>query len=197
MTAVLPVSLYEVSGQYWHVLRNYKDHHLPKVRAHFATIVAATIARFTYRHWPCITTMLGDAPTMVTTVPSTRLAARSGEHPLVAAVRRSSLLAGLHSTLLTRGPGQVGHQQASDDAFHVPTDLRDHRVLLIEDTFTSGARAQSAASALRFAGASAVAVVSAGRVMSPDWNENCQQIWRYACAAEFSFETCAVCTPRT
>ncbi|MGH3717986.1 MAG: hypothetical protein ACRDRI_03915 [Pseudonocardiaceae bacterium] len=197
MTTVLPISLYEVSGQYWHVLRYYKDHHLPEVRAQFATIVVATIARFTYRHWPCITTMLGGAPTVVTTVPSTRLAARSGEHPLVAAVRRSSLLAGLHSILLERGPGQVGHQQASDDAFLALAGLRGHRVLLIEDTFTSGARVQSAASALHLAGASTVAVVSAGRVVSPDWNENCQQIWRYACAAEFSFETCAVCTPRT
>lgn len=197
VTTVLPISLYEVSGQYWHALRYYKDHHLPEVRAQLATIVAATIARFTHRHWPCIATMLGGTPTVVTTVPSTRLAARSGEHPLVAAVRRSFRLAGLHSTLLTRGPGQVGPQQASDDAFLACTDLRDHRVPLIEDTFTRGARAQSAASALRLAGASAVAVVSAGRVVRPDWNENCQQIWRYACAAEFSFETCAVCTPRT
>jgi hypothetical protein len=87
----------------------------------------------------------------------------------------------------------VGHQQASDDAFLAHIDLSSHRVLLIEDTFTSGARSQSAASALRVAGASAVAVVSAGRVIDPGWNENCQRIWQYACAAEFSFETCAVC----
>jgi hypothetical protein len=86
VTAVLPISLYEVSGQYWHVLRYYKDHHLAEVRAQLATIVSATIARFTYRHWSCIATMLGGTPTVVTTVPSTRLTARSGEHPLVAAV---------------------------------------------------------------------------------------------------------------
>jgi hypothetical protein len=197
VATVLPISLYEVSGQYWHVLRYYKDHHLAEVRAQLATIVSATIARFTYRHWPCIATMLGGSPTVVTAVPSTRLPARSGDHPLVTAVRRSALLAGLHRTLLTRGPGQVGHQQASDDAFLAHIGLRGHRVLLIEDTFTSGARSQSAASALRVAGASAVAVVSAGRVIDPGWNENCQRIWRYACAAEFSFETCAVCTPHT
>jgi predicted amidophosphoribosyltransferase len=197
VAAVLPISLYEVSGQYWHVLRYYKDHHLAEVRTQLATILSATIARFTYRHWSCVAMMLGGAPTVVTTVPSTRLAARPGEHPLVAAVRRSSLLAGFHRTLLTRGPGQVGHQQASDDAFLVHSDLHDHRVLLIEDTFTSGARTQSAASALRVAGASAVAVVSAGRVIDPRWNENCERIWQYACAVEFSFESCAVCTLRT
>jgi hypothetical protein len=61
VTAVLPISLYEVSGQYWHVLRYYKDHHLAEVRAQLATIVSATIARFTYRHWSCIATMLGGA----------------------------------------------------------------------------------------------------------------------------------------
>jgi phosphoribosylpyrophosphate synthetase len=91
----------------------------------------------------------------------------------------------------------VGHQQASDDAFLVHNNLRGHRILLIEDTFASGARTQSAASALRVAGASAVAVVTTGRVIDPSWNEHCKQIWQYACAAEFSFETCAICTART
>lgn len=134
VTTVLPISLYEVPGQYWHVLRNYKDHHLPETRSQLAMILAATIARFTARHWPCIATMLGGNPTVVTTVPSTRSIARPGEHPLVLAVGRSSLLSGLHHALLTRGPGQVGHQQASDNAFLVHYDLRGQRVLLIEDT---------------------------------------------------------------
>jgi hypothetical protein len=177
VTSVLPISLYEV----------------PETRSQLAMILAATIARFATRHWPCIATMLGGNPTIVTTVPSTRSIARPGEHPLVLAVRRSSLLSGLHHALLTRGPGQVGHQQASDNAFLVQYDLRGQRVLLIEDTFTTGARTQSAASALRLAGASAVTVVSAGRVINPAWNENCRQIWQYACAAEFSFDRCAVC----
>jgi predicted amidophosphoribosyltransferase len=196
ITAVLPVSLYEVPSQYHYALRSYKDHHRPEVRAHFATILSATIARFTFRHWACITAMLGGEPTLVTTVPSTRPATRPGEHPLVAVVRRSPLLASLHRPVLTRGPGQVGHQRANDDAFIVNGALQSHNVLLIEDTFTSGARAQSAACALRLAGAAAVTVVTAGRVVNPDWNDNCQQVWRYATGGVFSFEECAICAQR-
>jgi hypothetical protein len=42
------------------------------------------------------------------------------------------------------------------------------RVLLLDDTYVSGARAQSAAAALRIAGVHAVVIVPLGRVLRPD-----------------------------
>jgi hypothetical protein len=42
------------------------------------------------------------------------------------------------------------------------------RVLLLDDTYVSGARAQSAAAALRLAGAHRVLIVPLGRVIRPD-----------------------------
>jgi predicted amidophosphoribosyltransferase len=194
VTSVLPISLYELTGQYWHVLRRYKDDRRPDVRAQLSTVLAATIARFTSRHWACIAELLRGQPTIATTVPSSRTPARTDPHPLVAIVQRCSHLGPLHQALLTRGPGQIGHRQASNDGFTTRHDLRGHRVLLIEDTFTTGARAQSAGSALYLAGASAVAVVTAGRVVDPQWNDNCQKIWRYAAASTFSFDECAAGT---
>jgi predicted amidophosphoribosyltransferase len=148
---ILPISLYEVPDQYWTVLRNYKDDPWPEVREHTGTILAATVARFTARHWACISAMIGAEPSLVTTVPST--GARRGQHPLARAVRRSSHLLPLYTDVLRRGPGVVRHRYATDNAFLAAADrVRGHRVLLVEDTFTTGARTQSAASALRIAG---------------------------------------------
>ncbi len=42
------------------------------------------------------------------------------------------------------------------------------RVVLLDDTYVSGARAQSAACALRLAGARATLIVPLGRVLRPD-----------------------------
>jgi hypothetical protein len=38
-----------------------------------------------------------------------------------------------------------------------------------------------------------VAVLTIGRVIDPDFNENCRAIWRYADAQAFTFESCCWC----
>jgi phosphoribosylpyrophosphate synthetase len=144
----------------------------------------------------CISRLLGGAPTMVATVPSTRAVPRPGEHPLSRAVQRVEVLRPLYRSVLVRGPGPADHRLASDRAFVVTGDVRGHRILLVEDTFTSGARAQSAASALRLRGAAAVAVVPVGRVINPEHNENCRRIWAVAKDREFSFDVCCLCDLR-
>ncbi len=57
-------------------------------------------------------------------------------------------------------------------AFAVPAEVsatvRGRRALLLDDTYVSGARAQSAAAALRRAGARSVVIVVVGRVLRPD-----------------------------
>jgi hypothetical protein len=50
------------------------------------------------------------------------------------------------------------------------------RILLIDDTFTSGARLQSAASALALAGATVVAAFTLGRFIRPDYNVESQEL---------------------
>jgi hypothetical protein len=60
----------------------------------------------------------------------------------------------------------------SGRAFAVPPTLRcrvtGKRLVLLDDTYVSGARSQSAAAALRRAGAASVVVVALGRVLRPD-----------------------------
>jgi phosphoribosylpyrophosphate synthetase len=191
---VVPISLYALNSQLWHVLRYYKDGSGRSAEL-FATQVAAILARFTARHLRCVAAVLGGDPAVVTSVPSTRPEPRPGRHPLETAIIRVGRLAPLYRPLLARGPVYVDHNLADDEAFTVPRPLSGERVLLLDDTFTTGARLQSAASALRLNGASAVAAVVIGRVIDPEWNENCRRIWDQAREAQFSFDRCCLCRP--
>lgn len=189
---VVPVSLYEMPSRFWQMLRAYKDGSQPG-RAVFTLQIAAILARYTARHLRCVGGLLGGVPDIVSVVPSTRPGWRPGRHPLEVAVGTVVSLARLHAPVLAPGPAAAGHGFADDDAFALTRRLRGERVLLIDDTFTTGARIQSAASALRAGGASSVAALAVGRVIWPEWNENCRRIWDRACAQRFSFDDCCLC----
>ena len=131
-------------------------------------------------------------PQIATSVPSTRAQQRPEG---IRWRRRSpeSALASLHVPLVRRGPAQVDHNIADDDALIVSRRLSGERVLIVDDTFTTGARLQSAASALYCRGASAVAAIVVGRVIDPDWTGNCRRIWDDARETQFSFDHCCLC----
>jgi hypothetical protein len=185
---VVPISLYEMYSQLHTVLRQYKDSHSSVTRNRFTTQVSATLARFISQHRRCIESTLAADITLATTVPSS--AGRIGVHPLATAVHRISYLREITAQTLRPGPTPIKHLKASDTGYEVIADVAGHVVLLIDDTFTSGARAQSAASALHLSGAAKVAVVVVGRVINPSWNSNCEAI----CGRrdEFSFEVCCL-----
>jgi hypothetical protein len=189
---VVPISLYKLNSQLWHVLRYYKDG-----SGHSADLlamqVAAIIARFAAQHLRCVARVLGGEPAVVTSVPSTRASPRPGTHPLERAVVRVGALASRFAPLLVRGSAYVDHNRADDDAFTVRRTLSGERVLLVDDTLTTGARLQSAVSALRRNGAAAVAGLVIGRVIDPDWNDSCRLIWDQARETPFSFGKCCLC----
>jgi hypothetical protein len=191
-TNVVPISLYTLDSQLWHVLRYYKDGSGPGAEL-LALQVAAIIARFTARHLRCVADLLGGDPAVVTSVPSTRAEPRPGRHPLETAITRVGTLASRYAPLLVRGPGDADHNLADDRAFTVRRRLGGERVLVVDDTLTTGARLQSAASALGRSGASAVAAIIVGRVIDPDWNENSRRIWEQARETRFSFDQCCLC----
>jgi hypothetical protein len=189
---VIPISLYTLDSQLWHVLRYYKDASGPGSEF-YALQVAAIIARFTARHLRCVAGLLGGDPAVVTSVPSTRPQQRPGPHPLETAIARVGPLASRYAPLLVRGPAPVDHKLADDDAFAVPRRLSGERVLLVDDTLTSGARLQSAVSAIRLNGASAVAAIVIGRVIDPAWNDNSRRVWERARQTPFTFDHCCLC----
>ena len=97
-------------------------------------------------------------PTHVAVVPSNR--GRAGVHPLRALAEPYLRLPW---AALAARPGADGRTRDLDpDRFAVPR-LDGARVLLLDDTWATGASVQSAAMTLRAAGAAAVAAVVLGR----------------------------------
>lgn len=83
-------------------------------------------------------------------------------------IERSPWLSKQFSLVLGPGAIELDHLQADDNGFQVTTQVTDRSILLLDDTYTSGARAQSAASALTAAGGHVVAIAPAGRFIRPN-----------------------------
>jgi hypothetical protein len=130
----------------------------------------------TYLHGPCIETTVG-AWQAVTFVPSTT---RRGPNPPIASIARR-----VHDVYPTRakvglalGPG-IDAPRASGprpDRFVVPAEylstVVDRHVLVVEDTWVSGNKAQSAALALKAAGARCVTILCVTRWLRHDWDDH-------------------------
>jgi predicted amidophosphoribosyltransferase len=188
---VVPISLYQTPGQLWKVLRDYKDGLTVTQRHKFTLQVAATIGRFLVGHQRCITGPIQEPWDLIVTVPSSK--ERTGAHPLRRAIGMLPPPFSDHEAdVLHRGPSQIDHRHADDHGFLVGADVRGAGILLVDDTLTTGARAQSAASALRLAGGRVVAAVVVGRVIRPEWSKESAALWKAARGRRFSFDTCCL-----
>ena len=188
---VVPISLTELPGQLHHVLRSYKrDDYPASVRDGFRQQVSALLARFLWKHGHCVQTVAAEDWDCLTIVPSSQ--GRAGDHPLEGAIRLFPSLRDQYRALLTPGTERADHNRASDFAYAVTEDVSGLRVLLVDDTFTSGARAQSAASALQLAGARVVAMVPIGRVIRPEFSTESATLLARARGEPFDFEVCCV-----
>ncbi|WP_280463591.1 ComF family protein [Nocardia carnea] len=126
-------------------------------------------------HRGCFDTSLGAAWNALTFVPSNE---RPGsDHPVSALARavtvNAALEASLRKFLLQPGPDCAAKRQLSDDKFVVPEKWRDtvegSHVLIVDDTWTTGASAQGAAIAVKQAGAATVTVLCVSRWLRWDW----------------------------
>jgi predicted amidophosphoribosyltransferase len=191
LDAVAPIS-YSVAGeQLHHVLATYKRR-ADAVSRRMGVELAAVLWRFLALHEGCLATAAGTpAFTIVTTVPSSDrihddahpLHAIAGE--LVAPVR------GRHARLLRRTESPVAAHAYSTEKFVADRDLAGEAVLVIDDTWTTGANAQSAAAALKAAGAATVAAVVIGRHVNRAWHHNDEQI--RGLPQPFDWTHCAHC----
>lgn len=188
--AVVPFSLYRTPSQLWSVLRGYKDSPDPNVRLRFSVQVAAFLGVVLIHHGECIRERYGHWET-IATVPSTS-GKRTGPHPLVEALSLIESLRRQYAPLLAPGPVTLGHNHADDEGFVATESVRGRTVLLVDDTYTSGARVQSAASCLQLAGATVPAIVVVGRVIDPEWSAHSGELWTRQRGKVFSFDTCAL-----
>ncbi len=168
LAPVVAVTSYRV-GDTWHGrLRGYKDAPVREVRsACLAEITRAVETWFASGAAP-LRSRCG-AWELVVPVPSSR---RSGGAPVGRIVEAVDAFAARHRRVLTRGSGRLGHLRADPRGFAVaqdvpPRSLRGRRVLVVDDTFTTGSHAQSAVATLREAGAAVAGVLVVGRALGP------------------------------
>jgi hypothetical protein len=153
-----------------------------------ASVLALMLA-FLTDHGPCVWQRAGmPPPDRLAVVPTG--AGRPGPHPLLRLVWPYLRLPGC--SLVLR-PGRQG-RDLDLDRFQVLARPAGASVLLLDDTWVSGASAQSAAAALKLAGARHVAVIVLGRHVNPDDAASAPLLAGLA-AARYNPSACAVHPP--
>ena len=183
---VVPISLYRTGDNLWYALRRYKDGRDAALRRRLGRRLGRLLSRFLRRHLACIAPGLSPDWRITVVAPTRR---RSQRHPLEKVVRRSRWLRRRYIRTL-RTAARPGHHAASDRAFKVIRDVGGLELVVVDDTFTTGASVQSAVSALRLAGARVVAVVVIGRVVNPDANPEEAALWAAARKTSWRLNRC-------
>jgi len=195
LDAMAPIS-YSVAGeQLHHALAGYK-----RLGGETQRRIGRELAAVLWRHLVLHERCLAQAAAvmrfeLVTGVPSCD-PSRDPKHPL------HHLLADLVAPVRGRYERLLRPQQRPP-APHI-FDLRrfaprrrlsGQAVLLIDDTWTTGANAQSAAAALKRAGAGPVAALVIGRYVTRSWRGNDRRL--RALARPFDWSRCALCGAAT
>jgi hypothetical protein len=191
LDVVVPIS-YSVAGEHLHhVLVTYKRGPEPVARE-LSRQLAAVLGRFLAGHEVCVAQALATSDSaVVTTVPSGDRA-RERAHPLDRVVGEFvDLTRDRFRTLLRRSERPATPHVFTPGRYEPTTTLRGENVLLIDDTWTTGANAQSAAAALKRAGAGAVAAVVIGRHLNRAWGANDARL--NGLPRPFDWNRCVLC----
>ncbi len=183
-TRVIPISLYRKPSVLRDWLKYYKSGG-EEFHPEYVEYLSILIARFMYENREELGAYLGRwTETMV--VPST--ARPDANHPLEDAL----ILAGQDlvlppSKLLLAGEIRLRHRQYDRTGYRAIDDLKGRAILIFDDVYTSGARAQSASAVLRAAGAEVLGIVVVGRRVNPDFNRQTSVIWAQQREKRFSY----------
>ena len=188
--AVLPISFSVDGGQLHDALRGYKGPY-PRPARDFRMQLAAVLWRFLREHEQCLARRTGvEGFDLVTTVPS-GARERDEAHPLR---RIAGKIVGQtrdrYERLLVRSEAEVEPRVLDLARYDAVRALDGEAVLLVEDTWVTGANAQSAAARLKASGAGAVGVVVIGRHIHADYGDNAARL--KALTRRFDWERCAL-----
>jgi predicted amidophosphoribosyltransferase len=188
LDVMVPIS-YSLSGGVLHrQIAAYKRDADPFVSEATRELVAM-LERFLSAHERCVGG--GDLFDVVTTVPSSDHR-RDQRHPLRRIVAELVPTVGArHRRLLAPSSLEVTARVFDPGRYQMLHPLAGERVLLIDDMWTTGASAQSAAAALRAGGASRVAAVVIGRYLNREYADNGLRL--RTIARSFDWSRCALC----
>jgi len=187
---IIPVSYYtkpeadEPASPFRDAMHGYKDAETAQDRLDFSLVVGGVLVRYLVEQGDALAQHFGEWDEVVT-IPSTRTPPPSA----LARVLADSFSEHIQSPVewLKPGPGEMRWVQASEDGFVTTVDVEGVRVLLIDDTFTTGARMQSAAHALQAAGATVVCGMTVSRKIRVNDTYRTVDLWARQSSTRFSF----------
>jgi hypothetical protein len=193
LDALVPISYSVAAGQLHHVLASYKRLNGEAGRR-LSTELAAVLWRFLSDHERCLARAAGvPSFDLVATVPSGD-GERDASHPLHWIVGEAvSPTRDRHRSLLRRSGVSVAPHEFDRRRYEAASRVPESAVLMIDDTWTTGANVQSAATALKEAGAHTVAAVVIGRHLNREWGQNERRL--QALGRPFDWNKCAYCAP--
>jgi hypothetical protein len=145
------------------LVRDYKNHPARSVRESHGAVINGLVRLGITRHEHCIGRAAKLAVSSRLVIPS--LTSRPGRHPFAALAQ--PICSG--AVALMPAPDARCDRAINDKFVLAPAARLDgQHVLILDDTWTTGSTAQSAALAVRRAGATAVSVLVVGRWLSPD-----------------------------
>ena len=191
LDAVAPISYSVAREQLHHALARYKRLG-GDVARRLRVELAAVLWRFLAEHERCVARAARTpAFELVTTVPSSDRE-RDESHPLRWIVGEvSAPTRDRYERLLHRSHAQVDARTFDQHKYDATRTLNNESVLLIDDTWTTGANAESAAAALKAAGSGSVAAVVIGRHLNREWHENDRRL--RGITRPFEWDRCVFC----
>ncbi len=185
---VLPIALAVAYGGLHDNLRQYKRASAECARYKAATILGSLLVTFLKAHSECL-----EPWDVVATVPSRN---HPTNHPLQQLVQRVYGLRDDFEPLVECSPGWNRGRTFDPARYRVASGggLVGRRVLLIDDTFTTGASIQSAAFALAAAGAEVQALVI-GRYINPGGWPPSKDLLDTIDGVAWSRDACGLCRP--
>jgi predicted amidophosphoribosyltransferase len=158
---VVPMSIARNPGAWYSILQSYKKGAWPE----YAPVVASLTYEWLTAHEVDLSELLGGEPDLLTIVPSKKMGMTfERQHLRLALALVASIANRLTATLDCVDPAAYHRTKYTSQMFRARAGtIEGKRILLIEDTWITGATAVSAAGALLAAGAQSVVIAPIAR----------------------------------
>jgi predicted amidophosphoribosyltransferase len=178
---VIPMTLYSRPSVLRDALTHYKS--VESSEPCSRRMISLLVRRYALEHSRCLQELVGGF-SVVCPVPSSD--PHKQMHPLQELLP-PDLFGVPMANLLRRGTGELGHRKMSDRAYVVQRHTTVGRVLLLDDVYTTGASAQSAAASLSLAGTSVAGILVVARRINSEFNETAYRVWSRQSAIPYRF----------